>query len=87
MVYVYVIKPFFQAVNSSYEPPQLSTHFLKNLGELPNPYGTIEIMFPIYCVYSMAYITMFLCAGIVDDKYKKIKDHMVMMGMNPGAYW
>ena len=44
-------------------------------------------MFPLYFVYTMAYLTMYLAAGIVDDKHKKRKDHLLMQGMRPSAYW
>lgn len=60
---------------------------MDELGKLPDRFSQLSIYFPIYFVYTWAYVTMYLCIAIVEDKYRKIKDHLVMMGLRSSAYW
>ena len=49
--------------------------------------STLRYMFPIYFVYAMAFLAMYLSYSAVADKALGRKDHLTMMGMKPSAYW
>jgi len=71
---------------SSFTEPSLEVQ-LMDVPPTQPPMNQLTIIFPMYLLYVMAYILMFLSMNIVLEKEKKIMDNLVMMGMKMSAYW
>nr|XP_022313180.1 ATP-binding cassette sub-family A member 5-like isoform X3 [Crassostrea virginica]XP_022313182.1 ATP-binding cassette sub-family A member 5-like isoform X3 [Crassostrea virginica]XP_022313183.1 ATP-binding cassette sub-family A member 5-like isoform X3 [Crassostrea virginica] len=71
---------------SSIQPPDVSFQLMP-LDKYQPDTSYIQIISSLYMVMAYAQFVNFLTANIVNDKEKKIKEGMKMMGLRDSAYW
>ncbi|XP_062612170.1 cholesterol transporter ABCA5-like [Saccostrea cucullata] len=71
---------------TSIQPPDLSFQLMP-LDKYQPDTSYIQIISSLYFVLAYAQFVNFLAANIVNDKEKKIKEGMKMMGLRDSAYW